>query len=153
MWLCSSDGLPTAGKFAIGQRAFLLETPSGNVLWDLISLLDDATEEFVCSWCPPTSPPPFQHRAASPTSRLDGDAEVRVIGQIKSKGGLKAIVISHPHFYTTYAVWARAFNCPVYTSAEDEVWFCRTLREPGVLRFVTGDVGASKEVAKGVTAV
>ena len=29
-------------KFGIGQRAFLIETPSGNVLWDCISLLEDA---------------------------------------------------------------------------------------------------------------
>jgi glyoxylase-like metal-dependent hydrolase (beta-lactamase superfamily II) len=28
-------------KFGIGQRAFLVETSSGNVLWDCISLLDD----------------------------------------------------------------------------------------------------------------
>ena len=73
--------------------------------------------------------------------------------QIKSKGGLKAIVISHPHFYTTYAAWAKVFECPIYTSAEDEVWFCRQLQESEALRCVTGDVGASTEVAKGVTAV
>src|SRR6185437_11497722 len=29
--------------FAINQRAFLLRTPHGNVLWDCVSLLDDAT--------------------------------------------------------------------------------------------------------------
>ncbi|MFL6415498.1 MAG: MBL fold metallo-hydrolase [Bryobacteraceae bacterium] len=34
-------------KFAIGQRAFLIQTPSGNVLWDCISLLDDATLEHI----------------------------------------------------------------------------------------------------------
>ena len=45
--------------------------------------------------------------------------------QISSHGGLKAIVISHPHFYTTSAVWARTFDCPVYTSLEDREWFCR----------------------------
>ena len=73
--------------------------------------------------------------------------------QIKSKGGLKAIVISHPHFYTTYAVWAKVFACPIYTSAEDEVWFSRRLQESEALRCVTGDVGASTEILKGVTAV
>lgn len=35
-------------KFAIGQRCFLLETQTGNVLWDMISLLDNETVEFVC---------------------------------------------------------------------------------------------------------
>ena len=74
--------------------------------------------------------------------------------QIKSKGGLKAIVISHPHFYTTYAVWAKVFDCPMYSSSEDEMWFCRRLpRESGLLRSVSGDIGASTEIVKAVTAV
>lgn len=34
-------------EFAIGQRAFLLETPNGNLMWDLVSLLDDETIDFV----------------------------------------------------------------------------------------------------------
>lgn len=34
-------------KLAIGQRAILIETPEGNVLWDLITYLDDKTIEFV----------------------------------------------------------------------------------------------------------
>jgi hypothetical protein len=32
-------------KCGIGQRAFLLETPEGNVLWDCVAHLDDATIE------------------------------------------------------------------------------------------------------------
>ena len=35
--------ITTAPKFAIGQRAMLVETPQGNVLWDCISLIDDET--------------------------------------------------------------------------------------------------------------
>ncbi len=31
--------------FAIGQRALLVETPEGNVLWDCVSLVDEATVE------------------------------------------------------------------------------------------------------------
>jgi hypothetical protein len=38
--LLSVGTLPT---FAIGQRALVVCTPQGNVLWDCISLLDDAT--------------------------------------------------------------------------------------------------------------
>jgi hypothetical protein len=34
-------GIGTEPSFAIGQRALLLRTPGGNVLWDCISLLDD----------------------------------------------------------------------------------------------------------------
>jgi hypothetical protein len=33
----------TVPKFSIGQRAFLIQTPGGNVLWDCVSLIDDAT--------------------------------------------------------------------------------------------------------------
>jgi glyoxylase-like metal-dependent hydrolase (beta-lactamase superfamily II) len=44
---------------------------------------------------------------------------------ITSKGGLKAIVISHPHFYTTHLEWAKVFNCPVYMSADDSSWLNR----------------------------
>jgi len=35
----------TAPKFAIGQRALLLETGGGNVLWDCVSLLDGPTAD------------------------------------------------------------------------------------------------------------
>ena len=37
------------GQFGIGQRCLLLETENGNVLWDLIALLDDQPIQFVCS--------------------------------------------------------------------------------------------------------
>jgi len=40
-------GIGTQPKFAIGQRALLLCTPEGNILWDCISLIDDAT---VTAW-------------------------------------------------------------------------------------------------------
>jgi glyoxylase-like metal-dependent hydrolase (beta-lactamase superfamily II) len=70
--------------FALGQRAFLVLSPNGNVLWDCIPLLDDATIDF-----------------------------------INSKGGLKAIVFSHPHYYSTMNEWAAAFNCPIYIHQGD----------------------------------
>jgi glyoxylase-like metal-dependent hydrolase (beta-lactamase superfamily II) len=52
-------GIGTEPGFAIGQRALLVQTPRGNVLWDSISLLDQPTvdainvlggiDAFVCS--------------------------------------------------------------------------------------------------------
>ncbi|HEU5330103.1 MAG TPA: hypothetical protein VFU78_18585 [Thermomicrobiales bacterium] len=36
-------GIGTHPAFAIGQRALLVQAPSGNVLWDCISLLDEPT--------------------------------------------------------------------------------------------------------------
>jgi len=41
---------------------------------------------------------------------------------IKSKGGLKAIAFSHPHYYSTMNVWADVFNCPIYIHQNDEQW-------------------------------
>ena len=40
-------GIGTTPSFAIGQRALLDRTPKGNVLWDCISLIDDATVEAI----------------------------------------------------------------------------------------------------------
>lgn len=36
-------GIGTEPEFAIGQRALLLQSPAGNLLWDCITLLDDQT--------------------------------------------------------------------------------------------------------------
>ncbi|XWX02409.1 hypothetical protein V2A60_010446 [Cordyceps javanica] len=44
------------------------------------------------------------------------------IQRIQKDGGLKAIVISHPHFYSAHVVWARAFSCPVYIASDDAKW-------------------------------
>ena len=36
-------GIRSEPSFAIGQQAYLIQTEAGNVLWDCISLIDDAT--------------------------------------------------------------------------------------------------------------
>jgi hypothetical protein len=36
-------GMYTEPRFPIGQQALLIRTPDGNVLWDCVSLLEDAT--------------------------------------------------------------------------------------------------------------
>lgn len=77
-------------RFAIGQRAFLIETPEGNVLWDCLALLDEATE-----------------------------------ARIGAMGGLVAIAISHPHYYTSHRVWAEAFDAPVFLHEDDGGWVQR----------------------------
>jgi hypothetical protein len=40
-------GIGTTPSFAIGQRALLVRTPEGNLLWDCISLLDERTIAWV----------------------------------------------------------------------------------------------------------
>ncbi|KAK0734205.1 beta-lactamase-like protein [Lasiosphaeria miniovina] len=87
--------ISTAPKFAIGQRAVLVRTPSGkNVLWDCVTLLDDDTAAAV-----------------------------------DALGGLHAIVISHPHYYSTHADWAARFACPVYLADDDAAWIARRADE------------------------
>ena len=39
--------ITTAPAFGIGQRAQLLRTPNGNILWDCIALVDNATVELI----------------------------------------------------------------------------------------------------------
>ena len=86
-------GIGTQPGFAIGQRALLVRTPHGNVLWDCISLIDDAT-----------------------------------VTLIKGLGGIAAIAISHPHFYTTMNEWSRAFDgVPIHLHAADRAW----IMQPG----------------------
>jgi hypothetical protein len=41
---------------------------------------------------------------------------------IESKGGLKAIALSHPHFYSNMSDWAEKFDCPIYIHKADEQW-------------------------------
>src|SRR5688572_8554668 len=36
-------GIGTEPRFAIGQRGLLVQTQGGNLLWDCITLIDDAT--------------------------------------------------------------------------------------------------------------
>jgi hypothetical protein len=40
-------GIGTTPKFGISQRALLIQSPGGNVLWDCISLIDEPTVEAV----------------------------------------------------------------------------------------------------------
>ncbi|WP_231577935.1 MBL fold metallo-hydrolase [Thermorudis peleae] len=77
----------TEPAFGIGQRAFLIETEHGNVLWDLVAFIDEAT-----------------------------------IATIHARGGVRAIAISHPHYYTTMATWAAALEAPIVLAAADRAW-------------------------------
>ena len=89
-------GIGTEPGFAIGQRALLIQTPDGNVLWDCVSLVDEAT-----------------------------------VAAVRALGGLKAIAISHPHFYSAMVEWSRAFDVPVYLHAANRAWVMRP--DPAVL--------------------
>ena len=45
--------------------------------------------------------------------------------EIERRGGLAAIAISHPHYYTGMVEWAHRLDCPVYLHADDREWVMR----------------------------
>jgi hypothetical protein len=45
--------------------------------------------------------------------------------EIERRGGLSAIAISHPHYYSTMVEWAREFSCPVLVHEADREWIMR----------------------------
>lgn len=55
------------------------------------------------------------------------------IDRIQKLGGLRAIVISHPHYYSTHLLWAQIFDCKVYMAEEDREWLAQTDEERQVL--------------------
>ena len=70
-------GIGCEPAFAIGQRALLVKSRAGNVLWDCAPYLDD-----------------------------------EIVARIGAEGGLAAIAISHPHYYSAMVEWAHALRVP-----------------------------------------
>lgn len=53
-------------------------------------------------------------------------ATPEAIEYVRSVGGLKAIAISHPHYYGAVADWSEAFGgIPVYLHGDDRAWITR----------------------------
>jgi len=95
-------GIGVEPAFAIGQRALLVRTPDGNILWDCLSLIDGEARQAIAN-----------------------------------AGGLKAIAISHPHYYTAMISWSEAFgNVPILLHEADRQWAMRT---DGNVVFWSGD--------------
>jgi hypothetical protein len=44
---------------------------------------------------------------------------------VRGRGGLAAVAISHPHYYTTMVEWAHAFDCPILIHEADRTWVQR----------------------------
>jgi glyoxylase-like metal-dependent hydrolase (beta-lactamase superfamily II) len=105
-------GIGMEPKFAIGQRALVVKTPAGNVLWDCIPLLNE-----------------------------------EIVEQVRSLGGLAAIAISHPHYYTSMVEWSHAFDAPIYLHAADREWVMRP--DPSI----TFWEGETRELLPGVTLI
>lgn len=98
---------------AIGQRAHLIQTSHGNVLWDCLSLIDAAT-----------------------------------VAEIESRGGLAAITISHPHFFSSMLEWSRAFgDVPIFLHADHRPFVVRP--DPTITYWDE----ETREILPGVTAI
>jgi len=53
-------------------------------------------------------------------------ATTEAIARVRSLGGLKAIAVSHPHFYGAVADWSEAFGgVPIYLHGDDRQWITR----------------------------
>jgi hypothetical protein len=106
-------GIGVEPQFAIGQRALLVMTQAGNVLWDCVPLIDEATQTI-----------------------------------IEALGGLAAIAISHPHYYSSMDSWSEAFGgIPVWLHEADREWVMRPSEH---LRFWSGK---TLEILPGLTAI
>jgi hypothetical protein len=106
-------GIGIDPHFAIGQRALFLRTPKANLLWDCLSLLDEA-----------------------------------VVEAIKALGGISAIAISHPHYYSSMVEWSQAFGgMSIYLHAADRQW---VMRPDKAIVFWEGD---TKTLGDGLTLV
>lgn len=49
------------------------------------------------------------------------------VAEIKRRGGITVIAISHPHYYSTMLEWSAAFgNVPIYLHVDDRKWVMRS---------------------------
>ncbi|XKE94541.1 hypothetical protein LG326_15435 [Metaplanococcus flavidus] len=49
----------------------------------------------------------------------------KTIGEIKKLGGIDAIALSHPHYYSAQVEWAEAFGASIYIHEDDKEWVTR----------------------------
>jgi len=70
-----------------------------------------------------------------------------LVEMVEGIGGISAIAISHPHYYTSMIEWAKAFACPIYLHAADRQW---VMRPDSAIEFWDGE---TKELAGGLTLI
>jgi glyoxylase-like metal-dependent hydrolase (beta-lactamase superfamily II) len=54
-------------------------------------------------------------------SLIDDDT----VAAVREQGGIGAITISHPHYYSSMVEWSRTFDAPIYLHAADREWVMR----------------------------
>lgn len=95
-------GMVAEPRFAIGQRALLV---------------------------PAAAPDTAASNILWDCIALIDEAAIRIV---EALGGIGAIAISHPHYYTTMVEWSRAFGgIPIYIHERDRPWVMRS--DPNVV--------------------
>ena len=72
------------------------------------------------------------------------DATVEIV---RALGGIAAIAISHPHYYSSMIEWSQAFHAPIYLHTADRRW---VMRPDPTVQFWDGE---TRELAPGVTLI
>ena len=70
-----------------------------------------------------------------------------LIEMVRGIGGISAIAISHPHYYTTVVEWSHTFDCPIYLHAADRQW---AMRADPAIEFWDGE---TKDIGHGLTLI
>jgi glyoxylase-like metal-dependent hydrolase (beta-lactamase superfamily II) len=64
--------------------------------------------------------------ACTPAGNLLWDClsylDAPTIAAIRDRGGIRAIAISHPHYYASMVTWSEVFDAPVYLHVADRAW-------------------------------
>lgn len=68
-----------------------------------------------------------------------------LVEMIRGVGGISAIAISHPHYYSSMVEWSRAFDCPILLHAADRQW---VMRPDPAIEFWDGD---ERSLVEGLT--
>jgi glyoxylase-like metal-dependent hydrolase (beta-lactamase superfamily II) len=85
-------GIGIEERFAIPQRALLVPSKAGTIMWDCVSLASEAA-----------------------------------VAEVQERGGIDAIAISHPHFYSSMVEWSDALGgVPILLHEADRSWVRRT---------------------------
>jgi hypothetical protein len=66
---------------------------------------------------------------------------------VKALGGVSAMAVSHPHFYSSMVEWSRAFDAPIYLHAADRQW---VMRPDPAIKFWQGE---SHSLGQGLTLI
>ena len=70
------------------------------------------------------------------------------VAQIRMLGGLRAIAISHPHYYSSMSEWSEAFGgVPIYLHADDAQWVMRP--DPAINHWQ----GETLDLGQGITLI